>query len=160
MRTAVLPGSFDPITLGHLDVVRRAAMLFDRVVVAVLVNPSKAPLSGLEDRVAMVRDATAEMAGVDVEAFDGLLVEFAARCGARAVVRGLRSGADFDYEWPMARMNRALSPGLDTVYLAAAGEWAHVSSSLVREIHRLGGAIDAFVPPAVVARLAQAPRMR
>lgn len=155
-RTAVLPGSFDPITFGHLDMIRRAARVFDRLVVAVLVNPSKTPLSGLDDRLAMVREATADVANVEVMAFDGLLVELAERCGATAVVRGLRSGADFDYEWPMARMNHALSPGLDTVYLAATGEWAHVSSSLVREIHRLGGAIDAFVPSAVRRRLAQA----
>ena len=151
--TVVVPGSFDPITHGHVDIITRAAALFDRVVVGVLVNPAKAPLFTLEQRVATVKAVAAAIPGVEVQAFEGLLVDFAARCGARAVLRGLRSSVDFEYEWPMARMNRALSPGLETVFLAAAAQWAHVSSSLVREVHALGGDVEPFVPAAVLAHL-------
>jgi pantetheine-phosphate adenylyltransferase len=151
--TAVVPGSFDPVTCGHEDVIRRAAALFDHVVVGVLVNPAKTPLIDLPQRVSLITAVVADLPHVRVEVFEGLLVAFAARCGARVVVRGLRTGADFDYEWPMARMNSQLAPGLDTVYLAASAPWAHVSSSLVRDVHRMGGAVDAFVPAVVAAHL-------
>ena len=152
-RVALVAGSFDPITNGHLDVIRRAHHLFGRVVVAVLVNPGKSPMLSLDERLAVVRDTVADSAGIDVVAFEGLLVDVAAAHGATVVVRGLRSVSDFEHEWPMARMNATLLPGLETVYLSSSAEWAHVSSSLVRQIHALGGAIDAFVPPAVLGRL-------
>ena len=154
-RVAIVPGSFDPITRGHVDVVARAVRLFDEVVVGVLVNPGKASLLDGDSR---VRAAAAALAGyptVRVARFDGLLVEFARAHAAAAVVRGLRTGTDFEYEWPMARMNRAMAPALDTVFLAASPEWAHVSASLVRDIHRLGGDVSPFVPPNVLARLRQ-----
>lgn len=154
-RTALVAGSFDPITNGHLDVVERARRLFDRVVVAVLVNPGKTPLLTIEERLAVVRESVAGVPDVDVVAFEGLLVEAARAAGACAVVRGLRSVSDFEHEWPMARMNAALLPGLETVCLPAAPEWGHVSSTLVRQIHALGGDITPFVPPAVVTGLAR-----
>jgi pantetheine-phosphate adenylyltransferase len=152
-RVVVVPGSFDPLTHGHVDVIARAAALFDEVVVGVLRNPGKTPLLDLDTRERAVRAALRAYPTVRVAQFDGLLVDFARAHGACAVVRGLRSGADFEYEWPMARMNRAMHGGLDTLFLAASPEWAHVSASLVREIHRLGGAVDAFVPPEVLSLL-------
>jgi pantetheine-phosphate adenylyltransferase len=153
-RTALVAGSFDPLTNGHLDVIQRARRLFGRVVVAVLVNPGKSPLLTLEERLAIARDCVAGAPGVDVVAFDGLLVDAAHAHGATVVVRGLRSVTDFEHEWPMARMNGTLQPGLETVFLSASPAWAHVSSSLVRQIHLLGGGVEAFVPPAVAAHLA------
>ena len=152
-RTALVAGSFDPITNGHLDVIRRARDLFPRVVVAVLVNPGKSPLLDLESRLSVARAALGAADGIDVVKFDGLLVDIARVHGATVVVRGLRSVSDYEHEWPMARMNAALLPGLETVFLAASPAWGHVSSSLVRQIHTLGGAIDPFVPPAVVDHL-------
>ena len=152
-RAALVAGSFDPFTNGHLDILTRARRLFGRVVVAVLVNPGKQPLCTIDERLAMVRDSVAGMPGVDVVAFDGLLVDAALAHHATVVVRGLRSAADYDQEWPMARMNGALQPGLETLFLAASPQWAHVSSSLVRQIHTLGGPIEPFVPAAVAAHL-------
>ena len=150
---ALVAGSFDPITNGHLDVIQRAHHLFGRVVVAVLVNPGKSPMLSLDERVAIIRDTVAGTAGIDVVTFEGLLVDAAAAHGATVVVRGLRSVTDYEHEWPMARMNATLSPGLETVYVSASTQWTHVSSNLVRQIHALGGAIDAFVPPAVLTHL-------
>lgn len=152
-RAALVAGSFDPITNGHLDVIERAQRLFGRVVVAVLVNPGKSPMLSLDERLAVVRDAVSRTRGVDVVAFEGLLVDAAAAHGATVVVRGLRSVTDYEHEWPMAKMNATLRPGLETVYLVAAPELAHVSSSLVRQIHAMGGPIAAFVPPAVLTHL-------
>jgi pantetheine-phosphate adenylyltransferase len=152
-RVALVAGSFDPITNGHLDVIQRAHRLFGRVVVAVLVNPGKSPMLSLDERLAVIHDTVAGIAGIDVVAFEGLLVEAAVTHGATVVVRGLRSVTDYEHEWPMARMNARLLPGLETVYVSASAEWAHVSSSLVRQIHALGGAIDGFVPPAVLTHL-------
>ena len=154
-RTALVAGSFDPLTNGHVDVIERALRLFGRVVVAVLVNPGKSPLLTLDERLATVRTSLAGTPGLEVVAFDGLLVDAALAHGATVVVRGLRSVTDFEHEWPMARMNATLRPGLETVYVSASPEWGHVSSSLVRQIHTLGGSIEAFVPPAVVAHLAR-----
>jgi pantetheine-phosphate adenylyltransferase len=154
-RVALVAGSFDPLTNGHLDIIARAHGLFASVVVAVLVNPGKAPLLDLDERLALVAASTVHLPRVTVAAFDGLLVDAAARHGATVVVRGLRSVSDYEHEWPMARMNAALSPGLETVYLQAAPQWGHVSSSLVRQIHTLGGAIEAFVPAPVARGLAQ-----
>lgn len=152
-RVALVPGSFDPITNGHLDVITRARALFDRVIVGVLVNPDKAALLSLDERLALVAEAVGEPSGVLVRAFDGLLVDAARAHGVDVVVRGLRAASDFDAERPMAHMNAALLPGLDTIFLASSPRWAHVSSRLVREIHRLGGPIEAFVPPAVLTHL-------
>lgn len=154
-RAALVAGSFDPLTNGHLDVIQRARSLFERVVVAVLVNPGKSPLLTLDERLAIIRDSVADTSGFEVVAFDGLLVDAARKYGATVVVRGLRSVTDYEHEWPMARMNATLYPGLETVYVSASPRWAHVSSSLVRQIHTLGGSIDAFVPAAVIDHLAR-----
>jgi len=158
MRTAVYPGSFDPITLGHVDVLQRAAGVFDRVVVAVLVNPRKAPKAEVASRVATIRAAIAgelpDLAGrIEVDAFDGLTVEACRAVGAHHVVRGLRAVSDFEAELQMAHMNRRLAPEIDTVFFMTALEYGYLSSSLVREIARFGGDVSAMVPRAVVAGL-------
>lgn len=148
MTTAVCPGSFDPITLGHLDVVRRARSMFDEVVVGVASNSSKSALLGVEDRVRLARDAVADLAGVRVEPVVGLLADFVRAQGAVAVVKGLRGGADFDAELPMALMNRHLS-GVETVFVVGDPALAHIASSLVKDVARFGGAVEDLVPPAV-----------
>jgi pantetheine-phosphate adenylyltransferase len=152
-RLAICPGSFDPVTLGHIDLVRRATLLFDRVVVAILANEQKTPLLAQAERLELARAVFAEVPGVEVDTFDGLLVEYGARRGAAAIVRGLRSAADVDYELPMTLMNRHLQPSLETVFLPTAVELGHISSRLVKEVWRLGGDIRGLVPPVVEARL-------
>lgn len=158
MSIAVVPGSFDPVTLGHLDVVRRAAAMFDEVVVAVAANAGKTPLLTADERVALVADAVADLAGVRAAQVPGLLVDFCTEIGATAVVKGLRSGGDLDAELPMAWMNRHL--GVETVFLPADPAVAHIASSLVKDVARHGGPIDDLVPPGVAAvvraRLAEA----
>jgi pantetheine-phosphate adenylyltransferase len=148
-RLAIFPGSFDPLTNGHLDVIRRAAGLFDAVVVAVLVNADKRPFFTLAERTAMIREAIDGFESVTVEHFEGLLVDFAARRGASAVVRGVRGAADFDYEWQMAHMNRHLADGIETVLLVPSQKYMVISSHLVREIAAMGGPLDGLVPRAV-----------
>ncbi|MCC2318174.1 pantetheine-phosphate adenylyltransferase [Cellulomonas chengniuliangii] len=148
MTTAVCPGSFDPITLGHLDVVRRARSLFDEVVVGVARNSSKQALLTPEARVELARGALAGMDGVRVEVIPGLLADFVREVGAAAVVKGLRGGADFDAETPMALMNRHLT-GVETVFVIGDTALAHIASSLVKDVARFGGEIDDLVPPGV-----------
>jgi pantetheine-phosphate adenylyltransferase len=147
-RTAVFAGTFDPVTHGHVDVVRRAARLFDRLVVAVAAK-GKSTWFPVEERVALVRAAVAGLAGVEVESFDGLLAEHARRLGACALVRGVRTYQDWEHELRMLQMNRHLAPGIETVFLAPEPEHAFVSSSLVREVASLGGDLGRLVPPAV-----------
>jgi pantetheine-phosphate adenylyltransferase len=143
---AVCPGSFDPVTLGHLDVVRRAATLFDEVVVAVGVNPSKSRLFSAEERIAMLERACADIGGVRVASFTGLLTTFCTENDVQAIVKGLRAGTDFDYELPMAHMNVTLAPRVETVYLPTSAGWSFVSSSLVKEVAGFGGDVSRFVP--------------
>jgi pantetheine-phosphate adenylyltransferase len=150
---AVYPGTFDPITNGHTDLVRRAAKLFDQVVLGVAANPSKAPCFTLEERVALARIALTRMDNVKVCGFAGLLVNFAREHGAKAVLRGLRAVSDFEFEFQMAGMNRKLDPNLESLFLTPAEEYAFLSSQLVREVALLGGDIAAFVNPAVAAAL-------
>jgi pantetheine-phosphate adenylyltransferase len=152
-RIAIYPGSFDPPTYGHLDVISRASRLFDRVVVAVLTNTSKQSSFSVEERVTMMRELLAEHASVDVDGFQGLLVDYARRREAVAIVRGIRNGTDFDYEQQMAGMNRHLDGAIETVFLAPSAAHAHISSTLVREIAALGGSVRGLVPPAVEARI-------
>ena len=154
-RIAVLPGTFDPLTNGHLDVIVRSTKLFDRVIVAALVNPDKTPLFSLEERLAMIREATARVPRVEVDAFQGLLAEYVRAHGAAAIVRGLRTSAEFSGEWPVAMMNRRLNAECETVFVVPSVENMCVSSRLVREIASLGGAIEGLVPPAVAARLVE-----
>lgn len=157
-RTVFYAGSFDPPTNGHLDILRRALGLADRLVVGIGVNPAKTPLFTVEERTAMLREAVeaaAPGADFDVVSFTGLAVEAAAAAGATLMVRGLREGADLDFEAPMAAMNATMAPGIETVFLAASPLARPISATLVRDIARLGGDASPFVPPAVAARLAR-----
>jgi len=160
MTSAVYPGSFDPITNGHLDVIGRATAVFDRVIVAVLANPRKQPLLSTEDRVAVIRAALDEAGQgedrVTVDTFDGLTVDFCRRAGAGFIVRGLRAISDFETEMQLAHNNRRLAPGVDTVFFMTAVEHGYVSSSLVKEIAAFGGDVSAMVPAAAVAALGRA----
>ncbi|MCH8274282.1 MAG: pantetheine-phosphate adenylyltransferase [Armatimonadetes bacterium] len=157
MRIAVYPGSFDPPTHGHMDLIRRAARLFDRLIIAVGRNPGKDTLFEAGDRVEMLREITEDLANVEVEVFDGLLMDFAKGKGASAVVRGLRAVSDFDSEFQMALMNRTLAPEIETVFLMASAEHMFVSSSIVKEVAELGGDIRELVPEPVARRLAARP---
>jgi pantetheine-phosphate adenylyltransferase len=154
MRKAIYPGSFDPMTNGHLDVLQRAIGLFDELVIAVAKDNAKSSLFTVDERVQMIREAVNDKR-VRVVAFDGLLVNFAAELGAVALVRGLRAVSDFEFEFQLALMNRKLSPTLETVFLMPREELTYISSRLVKEIARLGGNIDLFVPPNVAAALRQ-----
>jgi pantetheine-phosphate adenylyltransferase len=153
--TALCPGSYDPPTNGHVDVIERTARHFDSVLVAVIANPSKSPLFSVDERTTMLADALAHVDNVEIAAFDGLLVDFARERGVSIVVKGLRAVSDFEYELQMAQMNAALAPGLDTMFVTATPEWAFLSSSLVKEVARYGGAVDALVPPGVAKALAE-----
>jgi pantetheine-phosphate adenylyltransferase len=158
MTTVLYPGSFDPVTFGHLDVIERAAGLFDRVVVAIGVHHAKTSLFNDAERIEMLRTAIDPIAArtgcaIVVETFDGLVVEAARTAGARAIVRGLRNSSDFDYETQMAGMNAVLAPEVEVVYLAATPSVRHIASSLVRQVAALGGPLDAFVPPHVAEKL-------
>jgi len=152
--TAVYPGTFDPITLGHEDLLRRAARMFDRVIVAVAIAHHKKTMFSLDERMDMAREALADCPQVTVEPFEGLVTEFTAARGGTAMVRGLRSGTDFDYEFQLAGMNRSLMPEVETVFLTPSDKYQFISSTFVREIAVLGGEVDKFVSPAVQQRLA------
>ncbi|HYP44372.1 MAG TPA: pantetheine-phosphate adenylyltransferase [Propionibacteriaceae bacterium] len=160
MSRVVCPGSFDPVTRGHLDVIGRAAELFDHVVVAVGNNLRKDSLFSPEERVAMLREVCTPWAGVSVELFSGLLVDFCTEHQVQAIVKGLRFVSDFDYELQMAQMNRQLTR-VDTFFVPTAPEWSYVSSSLVREVARLGGDVSPFLPESIAVRtLARVQRLR
>lgn len=155
MKVAIYPGSFDPVTNGHLDVARRAATMFDRVIVAVARNAEKTPMFSVQERVALARGAVQNVKNVTVEAFDGLLVEYARRKKALVIVRGLRAVSDFEYELQLALMNRRLEPRVETIFLAPKDEYTFISSRMVKEIAKLGGDVGAFVPPAVKRAMAR-----
>jgi pantetheine-phosphate adenylyltransferase len=150
---AVFPGSFDPLTNGHLDIIARGLHVFDRVRVAILVNPEKQPLFTVEERVAIIRDAYRRDARVSVDTFSGLLVDYARAVGASVIVRGLRALSDFEYEFQMALMNRRLDPRLETVFMMPAESYSYLSSRLVKEVFQLGGRVTGLVPPVVEKRL-------
>ena len=149
MRIAVYPGSFDPVTLGHMDIISRSSKLFDKLIVGVLVNSSKVPLFSAEERVNMIKGVVSEYANVEVRSFDGLLVEFARLCKATAVVRGLRAVTDFEYELQMSQTNHIVAPDIDTIFLTTNLNYAYLSSSVVKEVARYGGDISKFVAPEV-----------
>ena len=153
MTIAIYPGSFDPLTNGHVDIIRRGTRLFDRIVVAILVNEQKTPLFTTDERVAMVREAFTDDAAVRVETFDGLLVDFVDRQQASAIVRGLRAVSDFEYEFQMALMNRRLNERVETVFMMPAETYTYVSSRLVKEVAALGGSVTNLVPRTVDDRL-------
>jgi len=150
---AIYPGSFDPITNGHLDLIERGSRLFGHLVVAVLINPEKEPLFTVNERVEMLREVTAGRDNVSVETFSGLLVDYAQRKQACAILRGIRAFSDYEYEFQMALMNRKLSPSLETIFLMPAESYTYLSSRLVREVFRLGGSVKDLVPACVEERL-------
>ncbi len=153
MTTAAYSGTFDPITYGHYDIIQRAARMFPRLIVAVGLNPAKKPRFALDERVALIRDVVSDLPNVDVMGFSGLVVDFARDNGVTVLVRGVRTVGDFDYEKQMAVMNRDLYAELDTVMLAPSPQYAHLSSSLVRELASLGAPVEKLVPAAVIAAL-------
>lgn len=154
-RIAVYPGTFDPLTRGHEDLVRRAAKLFDRVVVGIAQSRTKQPCFGLDQRVAMAREILANVPNADVLGFDGLLMNFLRQQGATVIIRGLRAVSDFEYEFQMAGMNRSLYPDVETVFLTPGEQYMFISATMVREIASLGGDVSKFVQPSVGARLAE-----
>jgi pantetheine-phosphate adenylyltransferase len=153
MNLGVYPGTFDPITHGHTDIIERSLRLFDGLIVAVAPNPRKHPLFDLAERVEMVRLVTRDLPNVQVESFEGLLVEYARRRGARAVVRGLRAMSDFEYEFQMALINRKLDDEVETVFLTPKEEYSYLTSSIIKEVAGLGGSLKDFVHPEVARRL-------
>ena len=152
-RLAVYPGSFDPLTSGHVDIIERGAKLFDQIIVAILSNAEKTPLFSVDERVAIIREVFKERPNVSVETFDGLLVDYARRRNASVLVRGLRAVSDFEYEFQMALMNRHLAPGLETVFMMPAEEYTYISSRLIKEVFTLGGDVAGLVPLVVEERL-------
>ena len=152
-RLAVYPGSFDPLTNGHVDIILRGGRLFERILVAVLVNADKKPLFDAAERVAMVREVFREYPNVEVDTFDGLLVAYARQKRANVIVRGLRAVSDFEYEFQMALMNRHLEPALETVFMMPAEQYTYLSSRLIKEVVSLGGDVHGLVPPLVEVRL-------
>ena len=153
MKRAVYPGSFDPVTYGHMDIIERSAQLVDELIVGVLVNTAKTPLFSELERVNMLKDVTKDMKNVRVEAFSGLLVDFVRACDAGFVVRGLRAITDFEYELQMAQTNRIMAPDIDTLFLTTSLQYAYISSTTVREVAYFGGDVSHFVPPLVAERL-------
>lgn len=150
---AIYPGSFDPITNGHFDLIERSSRIFDHLIVALLTNAEKTPLFSVEERVAMLQEVTRDMQNVTVDTFSGLLVDYAVQKNARAIVRGIRAFSDYEYEIQMALTNRKLQPKLETIFLMPAESYAYISSRLVKEIARHGGSVKGLVPPVVEERL-------
>lgn len=149
MRTAIYPGTFDPVTFGHLDIIRRASTMFDRLVVGVLNNSAKTPLFSVTERVNILRDTTSDLDNITIDSFDGLAVDFARKWQAHVIVRGLRLITDFEYELQMAQTNRKLAPEVDTVFLYTSLQYSYLSSTTVRDVALFGGNIEEFVPPSV-----------
>jgi pantetheine-phosphate adenylyltransferase len=152
---AVYPGSFDPFTLGHLDILERATGIFDKVIIAVLENPNKTPTFSVSERVEMIRESVAENGAIEVDSFDGLTVDYARKVGAGSLLRGLRATSDFESEFQMALFNRKLAPEVTTVFLMTSFANVYLSSSLIKEVARHGGNVDFAVPPSVAKRLAR-----
>ena len=159
MRIAIYPGTFDPITNGHLDIVKRASRLFDKTIVAVANNLQKNPLFSLEERRYLVEKTVVGLQNIEVDVFDELLVRYAKRKGASALIRGLRAVSDFEYEFQLALMNRKLMPELETVYLMPSEEYTYINSTIAKEVVRFGGEVDCFLPPIVAKALKEKMRM-
>ena len=153
MSIAVYPGSFDPVTLGHLDIIERTARIMDRVIIGVLNNNSKTPLFSVEERVNMLRSVTAHITNVEVQSFDGLLVDFVRKNGANGIVRGLRAITDFEYELQLSQTNRIIAPEIDTLFLTTNLKYSYLSSSIVKEIATYHGDISAFLPPEILEQV-------
>ena len=158
MKLAVYPGSFDPLTNGHVDIIERGTHLFDKIIVAILVNVDKSPLFTMQERVDIVQDVFKGRPNVEVETFDGLLVDYVAKRKADVIVRGLRALSDFETEFQMALMNRRLSPDIETVFMMPAEQYTYISSRLIREVFSLGGQVRGLVPAIVESRLREKQR--
>lgn len=155
MRKAIFPGSFDPITLGHEEIIRRGAPLFDEIIVAIGLNSAKSTAFSLEERLKLIRVAFADLPNVRVETYEGLTVNYAKENGCQFLLRGLRNGTDLEYERPIALMNRQISDGIETVFLISSGETSHISSTLVREVYKYGGPLNGLLSPAVISAIQQ-----
>jgi pantetheine-phosphate adenylyltransferase len=155
MKSAVYPGTFDPITNGHIDIIRRTLRVFNRVVIAVAPNPKKTPLFDLKERIFMIEEATRGMKNIEIEPFEGLLVDYVKERGADAIIRGLRAVSDFEYELQMALMNRKLSDTIETVFLMPSEEYSYLTSSIVKEVASYGGNVKDLVPSIVARRLSE-----
>ncbi|MFZ5966332.1 MAG: pantetheine-phosphate adenylyltransferase [Bacillota bacterium] len=155
MKIAVYPGSFDPVTNGHLDIIRRASNLFDKTIVAVLQNTSKKPFFTVEERLELLKNATKDLPSVEIDCFSGLLVDYVNKNDIHAIVKGLRAVSDFEYEFQMALMNRKLSPNVETVFLMTSSEYSYLSSSLVKEVFQFNGCIKGLVPDSVLKAMQQ-----
>jgi pantetheine-phosphate adenylyltransferase len=153
MRSAIYPGSFDPLTNGHLSLIQRGLKMFDRLIVAIAVNPKKTPLFTTEERVVMIRDAIGAEPRVEIDSFEGLLVDYVRRRNMNVVLRGLRAMSDFEFEFQLANMNRRLAPEVETVFMMTGEDYFYVSSNLVREVASFGGNVEGMVPPNVLAQL-------
>ncbi len=153
MTRAIYPGSFDPITNGHTDIIERSAKMVDHLIIGVLTNNAKSPLFTIDERTDMIRKVTAHLENVTVEAFDGLLIDFAKKCEASIIIRGLRAVTDFEYELQMAQTNHVLSPSVDTVFLTTNLKYSYLSSSVVKEIAHFGGNVSEFVSPYIEDRI-------
>jgi pantetheine-phosphate adenylyltransferase len=153
MRLAICPGSFDPATLGHLDIIERTARIFDKVLVVVFPNPQKAPLFTVDERLDMLREITGHLPNVEVDCSAGLLSEYAMEKGAEVIVKGLRAISDFEAEFQMARMNKKLAPAIETMFMMTSNDYSYLSSSIVKEVARFGGCVRLLVPETVAARL-------
>lgn len=154
MRKAIFPGSFDPVTFGHIDVIKRGACLFDKLVIAVLINPIKKPLFSIDERIEFLKETTKNISNIQIDCFDGLLVDYAKKVNANVILRGLRMVTDFDYEFQMALINKKLEPSIETVFLITNERYSYLSSSAVKEIAKLkGGGFSEFVPEIVARKL-------
>ena len=153
MKTAIYPGSFDPVTLGHYDIIERASEIFDKLIVGVLINSAKSPLFSVEERVKMLEDVTSDLPNVEIRAFNGLLIDFVRQNDANVIVRGLRAITDFEYELQLAQMNRVIAPEIDTLFLTTNLKYAYLSSSMAKEVAMYGGDISEFLDPAVARKV-------
>lgn len=157
MTIAVCPGSFDPVTLGHIDIIERSCKIFDNVIVAILDNPNKSYTFSLDERINMLKESCSHLENVEIDYFKGLLVDYAKKRGTKVVIRGLRAVSDFEYEFTMALMNKKLCKDVETFYMMSANEYEFVSSSIIKEVAKLGGNIDSMVPP-IVAKMLKKPK--
>ncbi len=155
MKIAIYPGSFDPVTKGHLDIIERSSKMVDVLIVAVLNNNSKSPLFSVEERVNMLKEVTKHMENVKIDNFSGLLIDFARKCNATIIIRGLRAVTDFEYELQMSQTNRIMDNEIDTIFLTTSLEYAYLSSSIVKEVAFCGGGLDKFVPPFVIEKISE-----
>lgn len=153
MNIAIYPGSFDPVTNGHLDIIERTAEIFDKVIVAILINSSKTPTFTIEERIEMLKKSTEHIPNVEIEFFDGLLVNFVRKKGARVIVKGLRAISDFEYEFQMAMLNKSVSPDIETLFMMTNNKYSYLSSSIVKELGKLGASLDDLVPEVIMNKI-------